>query len=458
MQLLNQTAFPSQAFDSIDQHGETFHVFVLRQTFDLTPDGLAAADEQEPLCDTDAFFGAVNGSGVRQESDFCPCKPRCDIIVNASAHAPSAIPVQRFETGLEVRRPERMPADPPVQGESLGECLLHKTLLVTGERSLRQRALPLRLMIAAAKWMTLGRVRIPAWRMTPPQPFTTLPLRYECAFGGEHRIDAGTTPAQRAGRMDKEALKEALLTPEELAAHPDAAATGAGQPLAHQVCEANPLGLGFARAWYLKASGGKTVAAPRIEYPAQAMTARRFCAALEGRWTPQTAGFGIVGRAWLPRAALVGQDRPAAPGSTLPRDFDQGYWNAAPADQQCGHLRGDECITLLNLCPAAHPAARRDPQGQTLLRFALPGAGAYLALSDVDGAVGIRHLAIDTVTVDPDASRVDIVWRAALPAAARLARVHLRIGAAGAAEAETDRPAATPAGLHSTTPGIGHVA
>jgi hypothetical protein len=428
MDYLNQTAFPSQAFEAIDQHGETFHVFVLRQTYDLTPHGLVAGDEQEALCDRDIFFGAVNASGVRQESDFCPYKPRCDIIVNAAAHAPSGTPVIRFEVGLDVRRPPAFSTTPPESGE----CLIHKTLFVTGERRFRERSSPLRLMANAATSLTFGIRRFPTWRVTAPQPFSTLPLRYEFSFGGENRIDAGTLSKRGAKRIEK----AFLLTPAQRTAHPDADETGNGAPLAHSAYDGNPLGCGFVQAWYLKAMRCKTVAAPRIEYGDDAITARRFCAALDGGSMPPPAGFGIVGRTWLPRVTLVGETAPANEHTTLPRDFDHGYWNAAPADQQCEHLRGDEQFTLLNLCPANHPAASRDAAGRTVLRFVLPEVAPELALSDTSGAFGAKAMALDTVIIDTQTDRVVLVWRAAIPAAARLARVHLRRADARAPHAE----------------------
>ncbi|MET3120406.1 hypothetical protein AAKU64_004658, partial [Undibacterium sp. GrIS 1.8] len=85
MEFRNHTPFPAQAFEGLDQHEQVFHVIGLRQTLSFASGTLEYADEQAPLCEVDAFFGEMNQSSVRQESDFCQYKPKCDVIVNATA-------------------------------------------------------------------------------------------------------------------------------------------------------------------------------------------------------------------------------------------------------------------------------------------------------------------------------------------------------------------------------------
>ena len=105
MEFRNHTPFPALAFEGIDPQNQPFHVVVLRQTLTWDDAGrLDYADEQAPLCEVDTFFGEMNQSSVRQESDLCHFKPRCDVLVNATAHAPKGKATRRFPVRLIVRR------------------------------------------------------------------------------------------------------------------------------------------------------------------------------------------------------------------------------------------------------------------------------------------------------------------------------------------------------------------
>src|SRR5262245_62010981 len=103
MEFRNLTPFPALAFQGVDQREQPFHVIVLRQTFTWGEHGeLIYADEQTPLCEVDQFCGPMNDSTVRQESDLCHYKPRCDVIVNAVAYAPRGVAATHFEVALRV--------------------------------------------------------------------------------------------------------------------------------------------------------------------------------------------------------------------------------------------------------------------------------------------------------------------------------------------------------------------
>jgi hypothetical protein len=118
MEFRNHTPFPALAFEGIDPRNRPFHVLVLRQTLTWDDDGqLDYADKQSALNVVDAYFGEPNASAVRQESDLCQYKPRCDVIVNATAHAPGGKPRRRFKVGLRVASPDTaIPLPEPPQG------------------------------------------------------------------------------------------------------------------------------------------------------------------------------------------------------------------------------------------------------------------------------------------------------------------------------------------------------
>ncbi|MGH6913441.1 MAG: DUF2169 family type VI secretion system accessory protein, partial [Geminicoccales bacterium] len=140
----------------------------------------------------------------------------------------------------------------------------------------------------------------PTPEIGPPAPFTAMDLSYSLAFGGVDPEDQGS------------------------------------------VCPTNPHGRGYAQ----KAGAQRDRLMPNLEDP------RRPLHDLALPHMP--AGFGPIGRTWQPRLALAGTyderwqtERAPEP----PEDFDYGYCNGAPADQQVGYLRGDESLLAENLHP-----------------------------------------------------------------------------------------------------------
>ncbi|HEU4845747.1 MAG TPA: DUF2169 domain-containing protein, partial [Burkholderiaceae bacterium] len=206
METVNHTPFPAQAFEAVDQHDQAFQVFVLRQTLSFGSGMLEYADTQEPLCTADSYFGEGTSGGVRQESDYCPYKPKCDVIVNATAHAPGDEAVSHFLVRLCV-----------IRGRAPNEsAVVEKSLRISGERDFREKPWPIRLAQWIIKWGTLTLIRPCPWMLTRAQPFKSLSLRDRFAYGGECRINQG----ERHARSIPKAYR---LSPEQLAAHPDAA-------------------------------------------------------------------------------------------------------------------------------------------------------------------------------------------------------------------------------------------
>lgn len=199
----------------------------------------------------------------------------------------------------------------------------------------------------------------PTPEIGPPTPFTTMALSYSRAFGGSDPADGMS------------------------------------------LCPTNPHGRGFAR----KAGAQVGRPMPNLEDP------RRPLANLAEPALP--AGFGPLGRTWQPRLALAGtyderwqNERAPEP----PLDFDYGYFNGAPPDQQiAGYLRGDETLWAENL----HPELAR-------LSIRLPGVRirGFFEASVADDKVvdGLRELRLrlDTAWLDMAALRLVLVWRVGL--------------------------------------------
>lgn len=403
MDVVNHTPFPAAAFDAVDQHAQQFQVFVLRQTLSFGSGQFEYADKQQPLRATDSPFLDGTSAGIRQESDYCPFKPKCDVIVNAVARAPNGEEVREFLVRLSVARGS---------GKSR-KILIDKTLRVTGERAFKERIWPLRLLQWVIKWSTFTLIRPNPWKLTRAKRFKSLPLRDEHAYGGQCRINQGERDARWVPKVHR-------LTPEQLASHPDAGKPGVKLPVAHAMFDANAIGVGFAPHWYLKAALKSKVPAPRIERPETPTTAKQF-------WQSQKpskknvrvepGGLGVRSKLHPERRALLGAASKAFAHtkSPLPGDFDFGMWNAAPPDQQVDGLTGGDVIELVNLCPTDVPGLHRDKEGRTYLRVHLPEHECFMLLQADNGVAATRPLVIDTVLIEPEDYSVTLVWRATVP-------------------------------------------
>lgn len=395
MEFRNLTPFPAMAFDALDQHDQRFHTMVMRLTFDVRDDGtLTLAPVQTPLVTTDEYYGELNRSSVKQESDLAPYKPHTDVIVIADAHAPSGQPSTHFAVMLKI---DGAPTA-SLSAAAEGPPILRKVLIIKGAREWRKRH-PLT--------RVLSMFTLPSWRLTAPQPLATLPLRYEYTYGGENKVLVTDQAAKRVAKKHR--------LPDRVPRTGDADPNGPKQAIAHSVCEENPVGRGFAENWYLHATTIRRMPAAQIEAPSQPM------ARFGTPYAPQ--GFGVVGRAWRPRIGLAGaydQQWVEQRHPNLPADFDFAYWNGAPADQQVTpHLNGDETVTLANLCPAGAGAVK-DASGNTCLSFSLPGHLPFVLVRFEDGRIGELAAKLDTLIIDtaPDANNPDkktsvvCVWRA----------------------------------------------
>jgi len=441
MEFRNHTPFPALAYAGIDQNEQEFHVVVLRQTLTWNERGeLRYVEEQEPLCEEDCGFGDDFPGSVRQESDLCHYKPRCDVIVNAFAHAPGDGPQSQFQVGLGLTRPDEAASPPsppqglnPLQGPSIAErhaweaaCeraratrkpgrrLIDKQLVVTGPRAFLRRSWPVRWLGGLLKLATLGLLPSNGWRLGAPEPIVTLPLRNELAFGGQCRIGVAEKAARRVS-------KRHWLSPEQQATHPDAELPPERRALAHEAFAPNPAGRGWAREWYLKARRLRRLPAPQIEYPGRPVTERHLRRARrdkldEGEGGELVAGLGIRPKGHPDRARLAGTIDQAFIDSEawLPEDFDFAVWNAAWPDQQTDHLQGDEVIELTNLCAPGAPGAQRDRRGNTRLRLTLPGDLPFLLVRYQEGQIGELAAHLDTLLIEPEERRLSCVWRATL--------------------------------------------
>ena len=160
MELNNATPFPAAFTVSPDAGGREHLVVVVKGSFGFPSHSGAPCpvlDTQVPLLMADTFWGEPGFSAPRGEMDFAPSKPRCDILLEAQAHAPNARPSEEVLVGVRV-----------------GSWA--KTLTVLGDR------------------VWLGGLGTP--RISAPKPFRTMPITYDRAFGG---VDSAEPDPDAAG-------------------------------------------------------------------------------------------------------------------------------------------------------------------------------------------------------------------------------------------------------------------
>ena len=153
----------------------------------------------------------------------------------------------------------------------------------------------------------------------------------------------------------------------------------------------NPIGVG------LVPIGGKL--APSVEYPG-------------GGGGTRPAGFGPIPSHWTPRASYAGtyddawqKDR----RPLYPRDLDDRFFLCSPEDQRpATFLRGGEIVELTNLTPSGR------------LVFTLPRVAFGFETTFGDGERPQHTGSLHTVILEPEASRVVLVWRTSLPCHAKV--------------------------------------
>jgi hypothetical protein len=167
-------------------------------------------------------------------------------------------------------------------------------------------------------------------------------------------------------------------------------------PSEHDAYLCNPVGLGYHKQ--LKAAWVDGKPLPNIEAPGQMVSAPT------GRYAPMA--FGPVGRGWAQRACHAGTYDQAWLDNEcpfLPRDFDERYYQAAPADQQLPIPQSPLDITLTGLTPDG------------LRHFTLPHFSAPVHVFAKKGAREDCVASLDTIVLEPDHERFTLTWRMTRP-------------------------------------------
>jgi hypothetical protein len=320
VQLTNATGMQAGYTVGIDPSAREHVVVVIKGTFripDVDGEVAVPAKEQVSLVMADTFTGDPGYSAPVSETDFPLRKPRCDILLNATAFAPKGRPAPRVRAGVKIG-------------------VWSKMIDVVGDRV----------------WRRAGPTLVPS----PPERFALMPITYDRAFGGVDDTDPDHAEAYRT----------------------------------------NPVGRGFG----LVRSGERLLGRPlpNTESPNGPITVPW------GSYSPMA--FGPVGRAWQPRIGFAGTYDQSWIDNVfpfLPRDFDDRYHQAAPADQQTDEPAGGEEVILLNVTAA----------GRT--RFRLPTVKVPVVFIPRNGPSEETRAVLDTIMIEPNRRHVVLVWRVSRP-------------------------------------------
>lgn len=450
MEFKNLTPFPAIAFEGVDVEDRFFHVVAIRISYDLslrtdiptpspgTTHQLILCDSPSQIAESDVYAGEPNKSHVLWESDLAPYKPKCDVIVLGTGHAPLGRPQKEFMVSFKMQDPPRpaplpdpprplnplMPPSPKEQSDyeqSLSEAkrrtkpglvLINSSLRIIGPRYLQHRNFLMLSFAFIVRIMSLGTLKPSFWKLTRPRPCTAVPITWNNAFGGQLVIPLGDT---KAARKVPKAHRLPIDKRDELSL---------GEPLvAYTRSILNPIGVGHASAWALKALKCKQLRAPQIENSKYSINSKLLWKLIQGKKNAdqhpalQPAGWGVVGRGWptrLPFAGTYDEKWLNERHPWLPKDFDFAYWNCATPDLQVHHLTGNEIITFTNMLPYNAPGIEIDASGQTKTCFRLPGHKPFLLLRFEEGMIVRLEPKLDTLIIDLESMKVEAVYRATM--------------------------------------------
>jgi hypothetical protein len=239
-----------------------------------------------------------------------------------------------------------------------------------------------------------------------PASFARIPTGYQVAYGGKDGV------AETKHGNPFEELRKYL---------PKSIDVAQATPFAYP---RNPCGVGYLIEPTPDAVGQLRL--PNLEDPADRLTPERIVAGGAGRWPlmPLPQSFDWVHHTWFPRLAYFGflpphdpLDKPIsevvrgfAPSDVLKlapqaEKFSFRFTSGASLGLQLPYLRGDEEILLVNM----HPKYSR-------FAFRLPGERPRIWTDGRDGRLNATESVLHTLLIEPDASRLSVVWGGSAPA------------------------------------------
>lgn len=241
-------------------------------------------------------------------------------------------------------------------------------------------------------------------RLSDPEPFQEMPLRYDKAYGGTDRaaMRDHTPPKARQAVIDR--LGEAFWDQPSLYPYPR-----------------NPVGKGY----LVDLAGAEGLDWPNVEFPGELLTLGSLCAGGGLGWPnrPYPAGLDWYTHTWFPRSAHMGLCFPTPDKKVPPRELELGLLEPdlyqRPLMERVGHgiaqgshpylqrhrLQGDERISV---------TAMGQDGGDFVVELSPYRPGVHVTQPDQPEEKAPTVL--DCVFLEPDHQRVTLVWRGSIQA------------------------------------------
>ena len=365
MQVITEPNSQVRQMSGLDLERSSILSVLAKRTYQILNDGRCAlVEEQLPLIGEPENY-PDNQKLLAQDTDLFPFKLFTDVIVKGHAYA--GVNQSCFEAKIQISR-------------------YSKSILVIGERTC---------MVSPT-----GRLSFSA-----PKLLDRVPLRYDYAYGGRDSF---------AEQQYQNPLREFE------AAFPE---TFDLEDCSPYIYPRNPYGVG-----YLMEATPNAVAQlrlPNLEDPEDSLSPERLIVGKPGRWPllPLPQAMDWMNYDSFPRAAFFGilpefeaLNQPIAevakkhmgpevmkPATVFER-FNLRCTNGASIGLQIPYLKGDEEAELVGVHPK-HPA----------FRFRLPGERPRIWTDGRKGKLNETQPVIHTIMIEPDESRLTILWRGSAP-------------------------------------------
>ncbi len=194
MKLITDLSFPSLFFHHWDQNGHEMGVMIVKGSFHIDEGKRSnrVLTSQPEILLSDSFYGEINASALRQESELAPFKPKTDVSFNAIARSPEAKPLESWPIQFNIK-----------ERRSYG---FH----VFGERF----------------WEVSEADKDGHWQLSPIKPMIELPLTYAHAYGGTAKTSESEVVAHPYNPIGRGLLNDYLLSLREPIAAPQIGLVG----------------------------------------------------------------------------------------------------------------------------------------------------------------------------------------------------------------------------------------